>query len=62
MERPTSEWTGKILKAAGQAERAVFDVNRVLIDDAIEQVDNKTSARRAYIENTQNIGPDYRGV
>ena len=60
MERPISDWTGKILKAAGQSGTAVHNVNRVLIDSALDQVDKKTIARREYLNNSEHVGPDYR--
>jgi hypothetical protein len=60
MNRPTSEWTSKILKASGQAEKAVHDVNRILLDDALAQVDSQTKYRREYMANSEHVGPDYR--
>ena len=60
MKRQTSEWTSRILKASGQAEKAIHEVNRILLDDALAQVDKQTQSRREYLANSEHVGPDYR--
>ena len=50
----------KIMDAASISGKNIYTRDMAAISNALDMVDDKTSARRKYLENVIHVGPDYR--